>query len=156
MLKRKREAPAGINTAAPVVAVDEIEIEAPPEAVWDVLTDFEAWPAWNRDVKSMAIDGDVSAGTVFRWKAGPSTITSTIRRVERPQLIAWTGKTLGVRAIHFWHLAPRDGQALVRTEESYQGLLARVFSGRLRKTLETALADGLADLKSEVERRAAQ
>jgi hypothetical protein len=104
-----------INQQAPVVGASEIEIAAAPEAVWDVLTAFERWPGWNRDVKSMTMEGDVAPGAVFRWKAGPGTITSTIQHVERPRLLAWTGKTLGIKAIHYWHFEPRDGKTFVRT-----------------------------------------
>jgi uncharacterized protein YndB with AHSA1/START domain len=147
------EPPAGINESAPVVSRSEIEIAAPPDAVWDVLTDFERWPSWLRDVKSMSIEGPVAAGTVFRWKAGPGTITSTIQRVERPRLIAWTGRTLGIDAIHFWHFEERDGGTFVRTAESYEGLVARLLRRSLQKTLDRALPDGLQDLKAEVERR---
>jgi len=146
-------APAGINEQAPIVGASEIEIAAAPEAVWEVLTAFERWPSWNRDVKSMSMQGPVAEGSVFRWKAGPGTITSTIQRVEPPRLIAWTGKTLGIRAIHFWHLEPRDGKTFVRTEESYEGALARLLRGSIQKTLDRALADGLAYLKAEVEQR---
>jgi hypothetical protein len=146
--------PTGINGQAPVVGTSEIEIAASPEAVWAVLTAFERWPSWNRDVKSMTIQGDVAPGTVFRWKAGPGTITSTIQRVEPPRQIAWTGKTLGVDAIHFWYLEPRDGVTFVRTEESFEGLVARLLRRSLQKTLDRSLADGLGYLKAEVERRA--
>jgi len=145
----------GINEQAPIVATSEIEIAASPEAVWEVLTAFEDWPTWNREVKSMAIEGNVGPGTVFRWKAGPGTITSTIQCVEPPRQIGWTGKTLGIDAIHFWHLDPRDGATFVRTEESFDGLVARLFRRSLQKTLDRSLADGLAYLKTEVERRAA-
>jgi uncharacterized protein YndB with AHSA1/START domain len=143
----------GINESAPVVGRSEIEIGARPEAVWEVLTSFERWPSWLRDVKSMSIEGPVAPGTVFRWKAGPGTITSTVQRVERPRLIAWTGRTLGIQAIHFWHFEARDGATFVRTEESYEGLPARILRGSLQKTLDRALDDGLHDLKAEVERR---
>jgi uncharacterized protein YndB with AHSA1/START domain len=144
---------AGINERAPVVGRSEIEVAAAPEAVWEVLTSFEHWPSWLRDVKSMSVEGPVAAGTVFRWKAGPGTITSTIQRVERPRLIAWTGRTLGIKAIHFWHFEARDGSTFVRTEESYEGLTARLLRGSLQKTLDRALDDGLQDLKTDVERR---
>ena len=133
------ETVAGINESAPVVGRSELEIAAPPDAVWEVLTAFERWPSWLRDVKSMSIEGPVAAGTVFRWKAGPGTITSTIQRVERPRLIAWTGRTLGIEAIHFWHLDARDGGTFVRTEESYEGLVARLLRRSLQKTLDRAL-----------------
>jgi hypothetical protein len=146
--------PTGINQQAPVVGASEIEIDAAPEAVWEVLTAFERWPSWNRDVKSMTLQGEVAPGSVFRWKAGPGTITSTIQRVQRPRLIAWTGKTLGIKAIHFWHFEPRNGKTFVRTEESYDGLVARLLRRSLQKILDRALVDGLRSLKAEVEGRA--
>lgn len=145
--------PQGVNERAPVVGAGEIEIAADPQVVWDVLTAFEDWPSWNREVKSMSMHGAVVRGTTFRWKAGPGTITSTIERVEPPRLIAWTGKTLGIRAIHFYWLEPRDGKTFVRTKESYEGLVASVLRGPLKNTLNRALADGLQSLKAEAERR---
>jgi hypothetical protein len=101
----------------------------------------------------MSIDGAVVAGTEFRWKAGPGTITSTITHVEPPQLIAWTGVTLGIKAVHLYRLELRDGDTFVRTEESYDGLVAGLFRRPLQKTVDRVLADGLRYLKAEVERR---
>jgi hypothetical protein len=100
----------------------------------------------------MSIDGDVAPGMEFRWKAGPGTVTSTLQRVEQPKLIAWTGRTFGINAIHFYWLEPRDGGTFVRTEESYEGLVARLLRGSLQKTLDRTLADGLRYLKEELER----
>jgi hypothetical protein len=140
-----------VDKAAPVVAATEIEIAAGPEAVWDVLTDFGRWPTWNSDVKSISFGGEVSEGAEFRWKAGPGTITSTIRRVERPRLIGWTGKTLGTNAVHVYRLEPRDGKTLVRTEESFSGLVARLARGPLQRMLKRSLDTGLERLKARVE-----
>ena len=148
-----RVALIGINEQAPVVGRSELELAAPPETVWDVLTAIERWPSWNPDVKSMSMQGPVAEGSVFRWKAGPGTITSTIQRVEPPRSIAWTGRTLGISAIHVYRLEPADGKTLVRTEESYEGLVARLLRGSLQKTLDRALADGLRYLKDEAESR---
>ena len=92
-----------INTDAPAVARGEIEVAAPPEVVWAVLTDIAAWPSWNPDVKSAALDGPLAAGTQFRWKAGPGTITSTLQSVEAPRRIEWTGTTFGIKAVHVHH-----------------------------------------------------
>jgi uncharacterized protein YndB with AHSA1/START domain len=146
----------GIDDRAPVASEAEVEISASEEAVWDVLTDFERWPSWNPEVKSMSFEGPVAEGTEFRWKAGPGTITSRIERVEPPRLIAWTGKTLGIGAIHFWWLEPRGAGTLVRTAESYDGLVARLFRRSLQKVLDKALESGLRSLKGEVERRTAR
>jgi hypothetical protein len=142
-----------LNEEAPVVSAREIDIEAAPEVVWGVLTDFGRWPRWNPDVKSMFAPVDVAGGSEFRWRAGPSTITSKIRRVEPPRLIAWTGATLGINAIHYWWLEPRNGTTFVRTAESYDGLVARLFRRPLQRALDDALANGLRYLKAEVEGR---
>jgi uncharacterized protein YndB with AHSA1/START domain len=141
------------DQGAPVVAKSEIEIAGTPEAVWDVLTDFRAWPNWNPDVKSMSFAGEVAEGSEFKWKAGPATITSTIRRVERPHLVGWTGKTLGANAVHVYRLEPRDGKTLVSTEESFDGLIARIFRGSMQKTLKKSLDNGLQHLKTRVEQQ---
>jgi uncharacterized protein YndB with AHSA1/START domain len=143
----------GINRAAPVVASGEAQIAAVREVVWDVLTGIEQWPTWNPEVKSVSMHGAVSEGSVFRWKAGPGTITSTLEHIEAPRRITWSGTTFGIEAMHVYALEARDGATLVRTEESYDGLVARLFRGRLQKTLESSLASGLRHLKAEAERR---
>ena len=147
-------AKAAVEKSAPVVEASEIVIGAPPETVWDVLATIEGWPAWNPDVKWASVEGDVAEGTQFRWKSGPGTITSTLQRVERPRLIAWTGRTFGIDAVHVWRFEPRDGATLVRTEESFEGVVARLFRRPLRRTLAGALESGLRHLKAEAERRA--
>jgi hypothetical protein len=147
--------PSGTNGDAPVIGSGELEISAPPERVWAVLTDFDHWPAWNADVKSMQFKGSVAPGSEFRWKAGPGTISSRIERVEPPLLIAWTGNTLGIKAIHVWMLKAQNGSTLVRTEESYDGLVARILRRPLQKTLDGVLERGLRYLKAEVERQGA-
>jgi hypothetical protein len=139
----------------PVKSSAEIDIDASPEVVWEVLTRFENWPNWNPEVKSMSFAGPLAAGAEFRWKAGPGTIVSTLDRVEPPRSIAWRGRTLTIDAYHEWWLEPRDGGTHVRTEESFSGLLARLLHGTLQKTLDTSLRDGLQHLKREAERRSA-
>jgi uncharacterized protein YndB with AHSA1/START domain len=148
-------AESGINPVAPVVGASVIEIAAARELVWDVLTGIERWPSWNPDVKSVSMDGGVFEGSVFRWKSGAATITSTLEHVEAPRRIAWSGKAFGLNAIHAYALEARNGTTLVHTEESYDGLVARVFRSRLQKTLDDALEGGLQHLKVEAERRTA-
>jgi uncharacterized protein YndB with AHSA1/START domain len=142
-----------IDGNAPVVGSAEIEISADAETVWDVLTDVSGWPGWNPDVKSVTLEGDVAEGPEFRWKTGSGTITSRIKRLDRPQLVAWTGRTFGIDAIHVWRLEPRNGGTFVRTEESFGGLLAGILRRPLRKTLAKALDSGTLALKAEAERR---
>ena len=143
------------NRSAPVVAASEIEVNADPEVVWGVLTDFDRWPDWNPDVKSITLRGGVAEGSEFRWKAGSWNITSRIRRVDRPTLIAWTGKMIGIGAVHVWQLEPHDGKTVVRTEESWEGLLPSILRGQMKKMLRNSLDAGLHALKVEAERRRA-
>jgi hypothetical protein len=138
---------------APVRSAAEVEIDAPPQAVWEVLTDFQNWPHWNPDVKSMSFVGTLAPGSEFRWKAGPGTILSTLERIEPPRYIAWRGRTLTIDAYHEWWLEPRDGGTYVRTQESFSGLVARLLRGMLQKALDKSFADGVERLKLEAERR---
>ena len=75
-----------IDAGAPVVTRTEIEITAPPEVVWGVLTAFDRWPSWNPEVKSMSAPDPLAVGSTFRWKAGPGTITSRIEHLEPTRL----------------------------------------------------------------------
>jgi hypothetical protein len=143
-----------INQHAPVVGSSEIEIATAPEIAWDVLTAIGRWPSWNPAVTSVSFEGDIAPGSAFRWKAGPGTITSTIQVVEPLRRIAWTGTSFGVKAIHVHTFEPRDGGTFVTSEESYDGVVARLFHGRLQKVLDGALESGLQHLKAEAERRA--
>ncbi len=119
-----------------------------------MLTAVEDWPSWNPDVKSVSLEGAVAEGSEFRWKAGPGTITSRIRRLERPRRIEWTGTTFGIKAIHVYTLESHGGTTRVKSEESYHGLVSRLFRRSLQKTLDSTLASGLTHLKVEAERRA--
>jgi uncharacterized protein YndB with AHSA1/START domain len=139
--------------AAPVRSKRSIEIAAPPEMVWDVLTRFDDWPQWNPQVKSISFEGPLAAGSEFRWKAGPGTIVSTLEQVEPPRFVRWRGRTMSIKAIHEWRLEPRNGGTLVETEETYSGVVARLFRGQLQKILDKALEEGLEHLKREAERR---
>lgn len=141
------------NHDAPAFASSEIEIRASPEIVWEVLTDFQGWPSWNGAVQSVKGGDSVAKGTVFKWKSGGSTIRSTVQEVERPRLITWTGGLLAIKAVHVWTITPRNGRTVVRTEESFDGLVARLFKKSLQRTLEESLSSVLKDLKIEAEKR---
>ena len=143
------------SPGAPVRSRREIDVAAPPDVVWDVLTDFDRWQEWNPEVKSMSFDGPLAPGAMFRWKAGPGTIVSTVEEVDRPRYIRWRGRTLSISAIHEWRFERRDGGTHVETDESFSGMLARLLRGSLQKQLDRALEEGLEHLKREAERRAA-
>jgi hypothetical protein len=89
-----------INRNAPATADGELRIGVDLQTVFAVISAVDQWPSWNPDIKSVELQGPVQPGTVFRWKAGPSSLTSTLQVVDPPREIAWTGTTMGIKAVH--------------------------------------------------------
>jgi hypothetical protein len=141
------------NQRAPVYARSDVEIVADIQTVWDIMAAIARWPEWNPDVKEAALDGELVEGSQFRWKSGPGRITSTLSRVEPPHVLAWTGKTFSIEAIHVWHLEGHAGNTIASTYESWDGFIARIFRGACQRTVDRALEAGLRHLKAEAERR---
>jgi uncharacterized protein YndB with AHSA1/START domain len=144
-----------INRNAPATAQGELQIAADRQTVFAVIAAIDQWPSWNPDIKSVTLQGPVQPGTGFRWKSGPSTLTSTLQVVDPPQEIAWTGTTMGIKAVHVFRFQASDGATLARSEESWEGLLASLLKGYSRKSLDKAIRSILSHLKIEAERRAA-
>ena len=113
------------------------------------------WPRWNPDVKSASIDGPSTPGTAFRWKSGPGTIRSTLQVVDPPREIGWTGKTMGIHAVHVFRFEEADGGTLAHSAESWEGLIASLARGYSRRTLAATITTVLSHLAAESERRAA-
>ena len=59
----------------------EILIEADPEKVWSILTDFENHPKWNPFIK--AITGEKEIGKTADWHFSNSWKTSKRRGIGR-------------------------------------------------------------------------
>jgi len=142
-----------VNRNAPVIGAAEAYIEAPNEAVWGILSDLPRWPEWNKGVSRIEVKGPVKVGAEFRWGSGGTRIVSRLEELEPPRRIAWTGKMLGIRAVHIWELTEKGAGTHVRTEESFEGWLAKLFPGAMKRTLEKALDQGLASLKAAAESR---
>jgi uncharacterized protein YndB with AHSA1/START domain len=144
-----------IDRNAPATASGEVTVSARPEAVWDVMAGIDGWPSWSPDIRAAKLEGPLAPGSVFRWKSGSASLTSVLRSVDRPRELAWTGSTKGIKAVHVFRFESHEDGTLVRSEESWTGLLASVFKGYSRKTLDRGIRNWLALLKAEVERQAA-
>jgi uncharacterized protein YndB with AHSA1/START domain len=142
-----------INRKAPAVASAEGLIRAPLHLVWSVHTSIADWSRWNPDVQSISIAGPFQPGTEFHWKSGGTSIVSKIEEVDPKRRIVWTGRTFGVRAIHVWTFTERGDGVWVHTEESFEGFVALLFAGAVRRALGSTLQKGLTALKKECERR---
>ncbi len=140
-----------INEQAPVRATREIRIQAEPERVWAVLLDIPKWPTWNSAVSRAAIEGPIAPGTTFRWSSNGSSIVSTLREVEAPRRVGWTGRALGTRAIHVWVLTPAAAGVAVSSSESFEGWLVQLLPGFFQRLLEKSLEATLGALKKACE-----
>lgn len=140
-----------INQKAPVSAFGQIEVNATPETVWEIMTAIHRWPEWNPDIREVSVEGELKPGTKFRWKSGPGTIKSTLQTLQPPNTISWTGKTLGISAVHVWRMESLGDVTVVQTEESWDGFIATVFRKRSQEVLKNAIYSGLQFLKQAAE-----
>ena len=131
-----------VNRNAPVIGADEVQIGAPIEVVWRILSDLPRWPEWNKGVSRISVDGPVKIGAEFHWGSGGMKIASRLEEMAPPRRIAWTGKMIGVRAVHVWELTESGAGTHVRTEESFEGWLARLFPGFMQRTLAKGAGAG--------------
>jgi uncharacterized protein YndB with AHSA1/START domain len=144
-----------IDPGAAVITRDEIVIQAPIQAIWDIQTDVRAWPSWQPEVARTHSDGPLEVGSVFRWQTAGLDITSTVHEVEPPTRIAWGGPAQGIVAAHVWTLEQRARGVLVHTEESWEGEPVRAQVDALQSALDAALRSWLESLKHTAEIAAA-
>jgi hypothetical protein len=142
-----------VNNRAPVVASSQITIKAEPTVLWALLCDVDRWPTWNSAVKVARMAGPLAEGTSFRWKASSLTISSVIREVKPPSTLGWSGQTLGIPALHEYEIDPGPHGTVVRSTESWDGLLASLFPQAMKRKLQLSLDFGLECLRAEAERR---
>jgi len=71
--------------------VTEIEINASPEAVWAVLTDFEAYPDWNPalEIAGEAIEGNRLEVTMEYENTRPMTFRPKVLVADEPTEFRW-------------------------------------------------------------------
>lgn len=93
----------------------EVDIGAPPEAVWTVLTDLEGYGEWNPHITRAS--GALKEGAtleidVDRIGTRPRTMTVTVSALEAPRRLEWVGSVgFGVvfEGRHTFELSPADG-----------------------------------------------
>lgn len=139
-----------VQEDAPVKASSEITINAPPERVWELLTNVKDWPRWQPDITKAEMSGPLQRGTDFTWKAG-TQIRSRIALIQPPKEFVWTGVAYRAKAIHVWELERIAGKGtLVRTRESMDGPMLAIFFSS--KKLEESQQHWLTALKAAAER----
>ena len=129
----------------------ETEIHAPPEAVWETLTDFAAYHEWNPIFTSATGDlregGTVDVG-IDATRRPHLSMTMTITDVVRPRRLQWVGAFGGpfvFRGTHTFDLqALGDDRTLFVNREAFSGILVPILTRGLQREYEAmnrALAD---------------
>ena len=134
-----------------------IDIAAPPQRVWDVLTDFERHPEWNPFIRS--ISGELREGAPLHVVLGPPgdtpmTFRPTVTRAVAPTAFAWLG-TFGAgwifRGEHRFRLEPlAGGGTRLHHGETFGGLLVPL----MRNSLDTDTRRGFEAMNCALKDRA--
>ncbi|MFF5219352.1 SRPBCC family protein [Micromonospora sp. NPDC000442] len=130
-----------------------IDIAAPADRVWAILTDAAAYPEWNPFITNL--DGSLTRGsrlavTIALPGAKPRRFTPTVTAVEPERRLAWLGRLLipGIfDGAHSFDIEPLTTDSTRFTQsERFSGLLVMMMPGVLRSTesgfaaMNTALA----------------
>jgi len=134
-----------------------IEIESSPEAVWEILMDFEAYPEWNPFVTM--ISGRPAAGerldvTLQNPGGKKMNVSPTVTAAETNIQFSWLGK-LGVKGLfdghHHFRIEPlTDGFARFTQSEEFTGILVPA----LWKMLDTKTRAGFETMNAALKERA--
>jgi hypothetical protein len=131
----------------------EIEIAAPPAAVWAALTDFGGYPEWNPFITSA--DGRLAVGEIltleFVLEGGkPQTFTPSVTSIRENAELQWLGALrwswLFSTEHRFALTAVGSGTRLVHSEV-FRGLLVPLLRNTIDRTerafraLNSALRD---------------
>ena len=122
----------------------ETLLPAPPERVWEVLTDFPSFPEWNPLVLEArgAAEPGARVHLLVPNLASPgklARIPARIIRFEPARELAWVGGVPGLfRGEHYWSLAPAAGGTRLQHGERLGGLLPRLWGRRRVEGFRTA------------------
>lgn len=108
----------------------EITIDAPPETVWAILSDFAAYPEWNPFIRR--ISGTLETGGRLEVDLAPPggramTMRPTLRDVQPQRTLRWLGQ-VGVPGLfdgeHSFQIEPlADGRVHFVQSERFTGVL---------------------------------
>jgi uncharacterized protein YndB with AHSA1/START domain len=115
------------NTSA-IYALNNIDVQAPPEVVWKLLVDAENWvsyfPAENQ-VKLLNDAPELVLGTTWTRVTVGFPMSLVVTEYEPFHRLGWSttvdGDETGSSAYHGWVITPTETGCHVLTEETQQG-----------------------------------
>ena len=164
-LKEAVSAPGTINwpeeyapDSASFFVHNRIDINAPPEVVWDVLVQAETWPDWYEGASDVKVLGDsarLEQDAVFTWKTMGLNFESTVTEFTPPSRLSWESRKSLIRGYHAWLVIPTEFGSTVITDESQHGFLTymqRIFvPNKLRRLHDVWLSEIKARAEAAVE-----
>jgi len=138
---------------AAVSSEAQIEITAPADRVWELLSGIDRWPTWNPLVQQAVLNGPFQPGSVFTWRSKGFAVTSTLHEVTQKHRIAWTGKAFGTHAVHTWEIEETNPGIILKTAESFDGWLPKLMPRTMKRILDETLPAWLKAIKAEAERK---
>ncbi len=86
-----------------------VQIDAPPEHVWAVMSDVERWPEWTTSVEraERLDEGALRVGSRARLKQPRfPPVVWEVTELEPGRSFSWTAKNVGVTSIGEHRIAP--------------------------------------------------
>lgn len=116
----------------------EIIINAPRELVWDLLTDFNAYPQWNPFLISVegVLVQDGRLNCVIQGASGKMNFSPVIKKIRRCSYFSWKGKLLfpGLFDGYHYFKIEEQGPGTVKfiQGERFSGLLSRFILKKIK------------------------
>ncbi len=140
-----------VDRAAPVIAVHEIDIEAPLDTVWRLHSEVDAWPTWQTDITAAHIDGALEPGVSFDWTSYGFSVTSTVYDLTERSRVLWGGTSGGITGVHEWLFSETPSGVHVTTTESFAGEPVEADAPGMQSVLDASLISWLGHLKVAAE-----
>jgi len=139
----------------------EIEISAPAEHVWGILTDFASYPQWNPFIRS--ISGEPKTGERLEARLEPPleppggqgvTLRPTVLNAEPNRELRWLGHVLVPGLFdgeHFLIIQPlEDNRVRFVQREEFRGVLVPLIA----RSLENNTQQGFEEMNRALKERA--
>ena len=140
----------------------EIDIDAPQQKTWDVLTDLPKWPEWNPFIHYAS--GTLTLGNyidvlVQPTGAKPIKGKGHVIALEAPHQMVWAAALGGswiFRGEHHFQVdATPDGKSRFEQYEEFTGILVPLLKGKLNRETKRGFLEMNAALKARVEAKPA-
>jgi len=106
---------------------NEIEINASPEIVWNILINAGEWENYYDGASDLVLSNNTSGflneSSVFTWKTMGLDFKSTIKEFKPPYRLAWESNKDVIDGYHAWLIIPTENGSKLITSEAQHGFM---------------------------------